>query len=538
MGFEKHVTKRKQGTGQRSKVREDQVQNSAGGFVFELDDFARLRRFLVLGSEGGSYYTDERKLTVDNCTCVHRCWEEDALRTANIIRDVSVSGAAPKNDYAIFALAIGAGHENEEARKAALAVVSDVCRIGTHLFTFAKMVETQRGWGRGLRRAVANWYTSKDIDKLAYQTIKYQQRDGWSHRDLLRLSHPEFETDAHRALAQHITKPEELHTDSHLPEQVRAARVLANAEGDLAHRVTVAAGLIQEHNLPREVVPTDLLKSTEVWEALLQNMPMTALIRNLGRLSALGILKPLSQWEKIIVSQLQDEDRLRKARVHPFQVMQAMLTYKDGKGIKGSLSWTPSQNVLGALDQAFYKSFHNVEPTGKRHYLGLDVSASMSWSGGMFGSHGGGLKPRDIATCMAMVTVRTEPYTHTAAFSGDMQILNLTDKMSFADCKSATSHLAHGSTDCAQPMIDAQAKGLEVDVFVVYTDNETWYGQVHPYKALQDYRDSSGIPAKLVVVGTNASEFTIADPRDAGMLDVVGFDATVPSVLAEFVGGK
>jgi 60 kDa SS-A/Ro ribonucleoprotein len=71
-------------------------------------------------------------------------------------------------------------------------------------------------------------------------------------------------------------------------------------------------------------------------------------------------------------------------------------------------------------------------------------------------------------------------------------------------------------------------------VFVVYTDNETWAGKVHPSQALAEYRRKMGIPAKLVVMGLASNGFTIADPRDPGMLDVVGFDASVPQVLREF----
>ena len=33
-----------------------QVPNSAGGFAWAVDEWTRLRRFLVLGSEGGSFY--------------------------------------------------------------------------------------------------------------------------------------------------------------------------------------------------------------------------------------------------------------------------------------------------------------------------------------------------------------------------------------------------------------------------------------------------------------------------------------------------
>lgn len=72
---------------------------------------------------------------------------------------------------------------------------------------------------------------------------------------------------------------------------------------------------------------------------------------------------------------------------------------------------------------------------------------------------------------------------------------------------------------------------------MVYTDNETWAGTIHPHQALAEYRRTTGIPAKLIVVGMTATGFTIADPSDAGILDVVGFDAAVPSLITEFARG-
>ena len=48
---------------QSQRAREDQVLNDAGGFVFQVDDFTRLRRFLILGTEGGTFYVNQKALT-------------------------------------------------------------------------------------------------------------------------------------------------------------------------------------------------------------------------------------------------------------------------------------------------------------------------------------------------------------------------------------------------------------------------------------------------------------------------------------------
>jgi 60 kDa SS-A/Ro ribonucleoprotein len=102
----------------------------------------------------------------------------------------------------------------------------------------------------------------------------------------------------------------------------------------------------------------------------------------------------------------------------------------------------------------------------------------------------------------------------------------------------ATSRLPFGTTDCAQPMLYALERGLQVEAFVIYTDSETWAGEVHPSEALRRYRDATGIAAKLVVVGLTSTGFTIADPADGGMLDVVGFDSAAPALIGDFVAGR
>ena len=50
-----------------------------------------------------------------------------------------------------------------------------------------------------------------------------------------------------------------------------------------------------------------------------------------------------------------------------------------------------------------------------------------------------------------------------------------------------------------------------------------------------DFRSEFVGDAKAVVVGMTCNGFTLADPNDRGMLDVVGFDTTVPAVISNFV---
>lgn len=445
--------------------------------------------------------------------------------------EISDSGRAPKNDPALFALALAAGFGDDATRHAALAALPKVARIGTHLFHFAEYVEGVRGWGRGLRGAVGNWYNALPLETLALQAVKYQSRDGWSHRDLLRLAHPKPDNEERRTIYHWITQGWEGVGDA--PHPVESLRILwAFERAKRADKASEIAELIRTYRLPREAIPTQWLSEPSVWEALLTEMPMTAMIRNLATMTHVGLLTPQSEATRTVVTQVQDAARLRKARLHPIAVLSALKTYAQGHGERGKSTWTPVPKIVDALDHAFYASFGNVPVTGRRWMLALDVSGSMT--GGMIAGVPG-LTPRVASAALAMITAAVEPNHMFTAFSTQMIPLSLSPRERLDAIIAKMDAMAFGGTDCAQPMLYAMANRLAVDAFVVLTDSETWYGQIHPAQALRDYREKTGIPAKLIVVGMVANRFSIADPNDAGMLDVVGFDTATPALMSDFV---
>jgi 60 kDa SS-A/Ro ribonucleoprotein len=304
--------------------------------------------------------------------------------------------------------------------------------------------------------------------------------------------------------------------------------------------------LITDYSLPREAVPTRWLNDVVVWEALLQRMPMEAMLRNLATMTRVGLIAPMSEATRRVVEQLGNEERLRASRLHPIKVLSALTTYQAGRGVRGKGTWSPVAQVVDALDSAFYKTFGNVPSTGKRWLLALDVSGSMGVA--MMGIPG--LTARSASAAMSLVTAATEPQHTIVAFSapssgpyggqwggGDsgMTPVAISPRQRLDDVVNTLNAIPMGGTDCSLPMRWALKHKVEADVFVVYTDSETWYGDIHPVQALKQYRDKMGIPAKLVVVAMTSNGFSIADPDDAGMLDVVGFDTATPAVMTDFV---
>ena len=193
-------------TPQSEPLDERQVANSAGGYAYPVDDMTRLQRFLILGSEGGSYYADERKLTLENAAAVKRCIENDGTNAVYEIAYISRHGRAPKVGPPLFALAMAATYGHLGTRELAFGYLSQMARTGSQLQMFIDYIGTMRGWGRGLRRAVANWYLNKDIKDAVYQTVKYRQRYNWTHRDLLRKAHPKAASSEFNDLFAWITQ--------------------------------------------------------------------------------------------------------------------------------------------------------------------------------------------------------------------------------------------------------------------------------------------------------------------------------------------
>lgn len=533
------------------------VKNAAGGFVFEVDDHTRLHRFLTLGTDGGTYYTSAPELTQKNADVVFRLAKTEPDYLVETIVEISSAGRAPRQNPAIFALAIAASAELESTRAYALSYLPVVCRTASSLFTFIGYIEQFRGWGPQLKRAVANWYLSRPTPSLAYQMVKYRQRDGMTHRDVLRLVRGGWATDenAERMALMNWACGRRSGTDRNGQPTAPLPQLIDDFERlQAAKTATQAVDAINESiGVSWEMVPTQLLNQPSVWEALLgrDRVPQGALIRQLPRLTRIGVIKGATG--AMIASRLVDAERLTNARVHPINVLVALRNYSRGYSAAGhGDTWTPDRRIMDALDAAFYNAYGAVQASGKRILLALDVSGSMD-------SHncsGLPLTAREAVGALAMVTTAVEPEVDIIGFTGvhervrspyggssrvmiranGVTELDISPRRRLDDNARYMRELPMGRTDCALPFLWALENRRAYDAVVIMTDNESWAGPVHVHQALRDYRAVYG-PTRLVAVAATATHYSVADEQDALSLNVSGFDSAVPNVIADFAGG-
>ena len=190
---------------------------------------------------------------------------------------------------------------------------------------FIDYIGSMRGWGRSLRRAVGNWYLSKDIKQTVYQAVKYRQRYNWSHRDLLRKAHPKAGSSEVNDLFAWITQGTMPDEDNEYFSLIHAYEEAKTADVDRL------VNLITRYDMTWEMVPSEQLDKPEVWEALAVRMPLTALVRNLATLTRVGTIAPMkSAWVCERLNAIGNPLTEDFTRIHPINVLSALLTYRRG----------------------------------------------------------------------------------------------------------------------------------------------------------------------------------------------------------------
>ena len=549
------------------------VVNNAGArthVVFPLD---HVRRFLLIGTDGSTFYVGNREISLQAMKAVRDGFL--AGYGASIITEVNEilrEGRALRREACLMTLAAGLAYgvgnamtgspvmdaiidcqnsDAENVRRMSATVAVNCIRTPTDMFTLMSYVVRFRGKGRLVRNMISAWFANKSSETLAYQAVKYRQRNGWELRDLLRLSHmPAVQQREDMLLKNWIT-----HRDNSAPKKVMSLRQLSSVrkifpvidgfyrakEAETQHEIIRA---IRECNLPWEAIPDEWMRNVRVWQALLENTGVTALVRNLGRLSSIGFFdysvvgRELAGENRAkVCGMLRDSEYLKRGRIHPIAILFAKGVYASGRGNFGKMSWNVDGRVLQALDDAFFLSFGNVKATGKRIMTGLDVSGSM-WAAPVSGS----LHSADIAGAMTLVTARVEgKNAKNFGFSNSLSPFVVDPDTSLADMEKIMIDLRRSmsGTDARLLIRKAIRDNIAVDAFVLYTDNEhNGWGHESVTDCLRQYRQKTGIDARLISVAMSATNFSVADTSDPLQMDVVGFDSGTPEMIRAFICGE
>ncbi len=508
----------------------EMIQGRSSGYMFNAGIWSMLHRCLLIGTAKSTYYAGKRELTDDFVNIIRQCVYEDPARVAQEIIYAS-DGRAINNSAPIFALVLLSMGETPAAKRAFAEIFPQVVRTGSHFYEWMSYSKSLRGFGKIVRECGKAWLSNPDVKALAYQLLKYQQRQGFSHRDALRLFHVKPTSDEQQALYNWVVKgwaelPAESPSESlaqiwwyewlkRNPEQTHEAI----ARGHLTHEMAAPVGKMDR----------------QAWQLLFNEMPIGAMLRNLGSLTELGVLRAdapanLSRIE----SMLNDRSRLRKGRIHPIDVLKALKTYQSGGQLgRSKKTWQPVPRIVGILEKAVELCFDVLEPTGKVFMHAVDVSGSMS----AYTVSSVGLTCCEIATAMALATAKAEKNYAIRGFATDFRDLGITAKDSFRSALQKASNQNFGGTDASVAYDWMIRHKFKADVICFWTDSESWAGRRHPSQALAEYRKKVNPAAKAVYVTLAPYQITLVDPQDPMSWDMGGFDPGTPRIIQMLAKG-
>ena len=281
-------------SGQQNIIRDNQKRNSCGGAVFNANEIDILTRHLIIGQR--RYYPDNPKDVCEKISdlVVNLINKGKSDELINKIWELSIEGRCCQRSNLVYCLAFCARYrgtmeaKNEEqamlfrqVRQAACNMVTEVCSTPTDLFQFVEYCEKiskrlygSSGWGRAFKRAIRRWYLEKEGTKLAYLVTKYKRRHKWSHKDLLKLSHPKVDNEkgSHAAIFRYVTRGFRAIQEwiNQSPQEIDVSETVgvlyAVHQASRTDQIETIMDLVQNHGLVCEQVPNKFLKNRQVKE--------------------------------------------------------------------------------------------------------------------------------------------------------------------------------------------------------------------------------------------------------------------------------
>lgn len=508
----------------------EMTQGRSGGYMFKADLWQQLRRCLLLGTAQGSFYANKHELTNEFADIFWQAVAIDAQRVAEEIVYAS-DGHAVNNSAPLFALVLLSMDEAPEAKQAFQDIFLKVVRTGSHFYEWLSYTRSLRGFGKLVRTCGQAWLTKPDSKALAYQFLKYQQRHGFTHRDALRLFHVKPATPDQQALYQWATQGWETVPETPPTEAMRQIWWYERVKRDPS--LTRAA--IREGRLTHEMIAPIGQMDQTAWQLLFEDMPIGALLRNLGSLTDLGVLQAHKHKNlKHLAQRLQNKQQLRRGRIHPIDILKALKTYRSGGRLgRGQKTWTPVARVADILEKALELSFDVVEPTGKTFLHAIDISGSMSY----YTVSSVNLSGCEIATTLALATAKAEENYIIRGFSTNFRDLGITARDSFHSAMQKATSRNFGGTDASVAYDWAIRNRAHVDVFCFWTDSESWAGKAHPSQGLAAYRKQVNPNAKAIYVTLVPNRISLVDPQDPNSWDFGGFDPAMPKIIQMIAQG-
>lgn len=395
-------------------------------------------------------------------------------------------------------------------RDAARARVAELCGPrGDDVLRLARHLHELGGWGRGVRGAVGRWYVEATLEDLVNAGLRTTPVPGWTHRDVLRLTHPRTEDASRNAILGWLATPPNTPPAPDVgPPRLRAVRAAG-----LAARPDEVVDLLGAHALPPAVVPERLRADPAVRAALARFAPLASLAPEVGRWAQADL--PPEVLDALSIRA--EAEGAPESAPHLLSIAAAL---------EGRAPEFAARARRGA--QAGLREAHH----GGSTWLALDISGTMARRPAR-GDEG--------TTCAAAAralarVVGSGPTDRVFGFTADgwtdapdprgraAGLTELTEcgLSSDAELDHTLERLRLGAVDPTLPLRRAAHVGAEVHSFVVVSTEFAPEDRARARAARAAYTAATGHPTRLALVGLGAASVSGGPDREADALSVSG----------------
>ncbi|XP_060600343.1 RNA-binding protein RO60-like [Ruditapes philippinarum] len=423
-----------------------------------------------------------------------------------------------------------------------------------------------------------------------------KRKEKWSHAKLFKMARPKFKDDDDmKVVKQYIlfgfekantfARDHEIHSEF-ISKFLSFIEVAEKAKRCTEKDQLVA--LIKKHKLEREHITTQMMKKPEVCEAIIVNMKVGAVIRNLTVMASKGIFDKKPEVIEKTTTIILNKNALINERVHPINIIIALHMYEKGtneiKTEKDKIEkdghdstkathkqhintgqsaassagpqtktekekrlstnveyrkWEVNARIKEALNLAFSRHITDaVKATDKRFLLAISKSKDM-----LKNCRGcPAMTCQHVAAAMIMLTINVENHFKIVAFSGENETteeidISNNEKKSLNDiCEKIEKIETNGSeADPSVPIRWANKKKKKIDVFILYAGylKTDWHRTTET--TLKKYRKVKP-NARVIVIGMLRNDTSSAVEKENRFIRyIVGFDKKVPMLIQEFV---
>ncbi|XP_075226845.1 RNA-binding protein RO60-like isoform X2 [Lycorma delicatula] len=523
----------------------------------------RLKRFLHYGNEEAVYIPGHKQLKVEKLksieALVHKGKAADAV---NIILKAHAGGYFAQREAVIFALAVCAKQKlSVPLKEAAYSAVKKICITSQDLFLFIKYLHDlgdKTNTGHGWKRAINDWYLSKETMELAEIVTKHRSHFQYTHKDIFKLSHIKTEDIGKRTVIMYVMRGlQEAVKQFSNEKDAQAVLTYLQAVEDFKHTtdVNVAARLIDSHTLTLEYVNTHegLLKTREIWLSLIPTMTPNKLLDCLQTLSIRGLLKGNTPLVRRYYDALNNPTAVVESGIQPARVFIELRTYelsakeKVALAVKLNREWAtkksaaaPKTNpiIVDAIHKLFKSSFKMLVPTGLRYLVAMDGRDKL-WVNRCWHSRYVTLGEAAVLVALNLISAERDvvfgsfvaPQSHFSPISiaKESSIMELTSKVK-ARGVSVVPPLVHSVFSWAE------ANKKLIDVFIILGDNTLQVDRVG--SELMRYRRTMQLPnTKIITCSLNGPCKRSREVQGNGQLCIFGFDEHTPRVIEGFSRG-